>query len=81
MCPECGGIFTHDWRCPYYDSRKNAVYICRRCAEGIGAGDTALIIDGRALCSECVGDMDAKDLLAFTGYEMRQVEAEEKMDI
>ena len=81
MCEICGGLTSHDRRCPYYNSKKNAVYICEQCDEGIHSGEDALVVENKAICSECVYEMDAVELLAFVGHSIRQVELEERMDI
>lgn len=81
MCGICGQLFGHDPRCPDYDSRDGAVYICQKCGEGIHSGEKILESDGKKLCSDCVDDLSHEELLEFVGVPMRTVDAEELSDI
>ena len=73
MCEVCGQVSGHHLRCPEYNSRIGAVYICQNCGEGIHSGEEALFFEGKKICSECVEDMSRKELLQFIGFPMREV--------
>lgn len=77
MCTVCGQVSGHNPRCPEYDSRENAVYICDKCGEGIHGGDKMLEHDGNKICADCITDMTCEELLNMLGTPLREVQAEE----
>ena len=74
MCEICGQVFGHDSRCPNYDSKIGAIYICSNCGEGIHNGEKLLEHKGKKICLECLENMSATDLLNIVGLSIQTVE-------
>lgn len=81
MCEICGQAMGHHPRCPDYDSKVGAVFLCQKCGEGIRSGEKALIFNGQRICTDCVEDMSGRELLESIGIPMHIVDVEELIDI
>lgn len=74
MCDVCLKNPCHP-RCPNA-SDPAPVTTCRRCKEGILAGDEYAVINGDDYCLTCIEDMPYSELVTLMGGEWKTAEEE-----
>lgn len=65
-CPECH-CYPHLAGCPNAPEPR-PVYMCKRCRDGIYAGDEYFEIDGDYYHADCIEDMTIYELMDMLGY-------------
>lgn len=74
MCEYCHS-FPHLHGCPNEPEPK-AIHTCRRCGNGIMAGDEYAEIDGDFYHEECLDDMNLYELLSLFGVMVKTAQEE-----